>query len=86
MSSGFPSGNPMKRITGAGVYGSAEYGARVLPDDSDITRATPAELVLTFCSVMDSMTRTNNTTSLAELGRYAGRLWWEMTMRGVEFK
>ncbi|MFJ1700467.1 hypothetical protein ACIOHC_36350 [Streptomyces sp. NPDC088252] len=68
------------------MYERPEYSGRVLPDDSDITTAGTAELVLTFCSVMDNMTRTNNTTGLAELGRYAGQLWWEMTGRGVEFK
>ena len=74
---------PPHRFTGAGSYG---YTGRSLPDDSDITHATVADLVVSFCEVMDSVTRTNNTTSLAELGRYAGRLWWEMTGRGVEFR
>lgn len=83
---GFPSGKPVERFTGAGPYERPEYNGKALPDGSDITTASPADLVVTFCSVMDSMTRTNNTTSLAELGRYAGQLWWEMTGRGVEFR
>ncbi|MEV6683005.1 hypothetical protein AB0N09_40015 [Streptomyces erythrochromogenes] len=58
----------------------------MLPDDSDVSQAGVADLVVTFASVMESMTRTNNTTGLALLGRYASRLWWEMTGRGVEFK
>ncbi|MEU0860662.1 hypothetical protein ABZ352_35650 [Streptomyces griseofuscus] len=62
-----------------------QYG-KVLPDDSDVTEAPTADLVVTFCSVMENMHRTNNTTSLAQLGRYAGQLWREMTGRGVEFK
>jgi len=73
---------PPQRLTGVGSYAHG----RCLPDDSDITRASVPDLVVSFCAVMDSVTRTNNTTSLAELGRYAGRLWWEMTGRGVEFK
>jgi roadblock/LC7 domain-containing protein len=80
---GFPSGKPMERFTGAGEH--ARQGT-VLADDSDITRASTADLVVTFCSAMENMTRTNNTTSLANLGRYAGQLWWEMTGRGVEFR
>lgn len=80
---GFPTGRPPQRFTGAGA--SADTGS-ALPDDSDITQADVADLVVTFVAVMDSMTRTNNTTSLALLGRYAGQLWWEMTGRGVEFK
>ena len=86
MTGGFPSGKPMQRYTGSGVYERPEYGGQVLPDDSDITHASTADLVVTFCSAMDNMTRTNNTTSLAQLGRYAGQLWWEMTGRGVEFR
>jgi len=84
--SGFPSGKPAERFTGAGAYGRPGQYGRALPDDSDITSASVADLVVTFCSVMESMHRTNNTSSLADLGRYAGRLWWEMTGRGVEFK
>jgi hypothetical protein len=83
---GFPSGKPMERFTGAGHYARPEEGGRVLPDDSDIASASVADLVVTFCSVMDNMHRTNNTSSLADLGRYAGQLWWEMTGRGVEFR
>lgn len=58
---------------------------KLLPDDSDLTHASTADLIATFASVMDSVTRTGNTTSLAELSRYAGKIWWEMTGRGVEF-
>lgn len=86
MAGGFPSGKPPERFTGAGAYERPGQYGNVLPDDSDITRAATADLVVTFCSVMDSMTRTNNTSGLAELARHAGRLWWEMTGRGVEFK
>lgn len=81
--SGFPSGKPVERFTGAGEHAQ---GGRVLPDDSDITHASVADLIVTFCSAMENMHRTNNTSSLAGLGRYAGQLWWEMTGRGVEFK
>jgi hypothetical protein len=84
--SGFPTGRNPERFTGAGAWDGPERNGRALPDGSDITQASPADLVVTFCSVMDSMTRTSNTTSLAELGHYAGKLWWEMTGRGVEFK
>ncbi|MER6559761.1 hypothetical protein ABT300_18905 [Streptomyces sp. NPDC001027] len=83
MMGGYPAGKPVERFTGAGAWAAA---GRVLPDDSDIAHATVADLVVTFASVMENMTRTNNTTSLAQLGRYAGQLWWEMTGRGVEFK
>lgn len=82
----FLNSTPPKRLTGVGPYADPGYDGKKLPDDSDLTRATPADLVVTFCEVMDSMTRTGNMTSLACLGEYAGRLWWEMTGRGVEFK
>lgn len=78
----FLGSTPPPRLTGVGSY----VHGRSLPDDSDLTRAAVPDLVVTFCAVMEGMTRTNNTTSLAELGRYAGRLWWEMTGRGVEFR
>lgn len=81
MGSGFPTGKPIPRFTGAGIYGQGN----VLPDDSNLKHAATADLVVTFCSVTDNMTRTNNTTSLAQLARYGGQLWWEMIGRGVEF-
>jgi hypothetical protein len=83
MGGGYPAGNPVERFTGAGAY--AQQG-RVLPDDSDISSASVADLVVTYCTVMDNMTRTNNTGSLADLGRYVSLLWQEMIRRGVEFK
>lgn len=90
MSGGFGTGKVWVAPTGAGAYGrratSDAPAPRALPDGSDLASATVAELVVTFCTVMDGMQRTNNTSGLAELSRYAGRIWWEMTGRGVEFK
>jgi hypothetical protein len=82
---GLPSGTLPKWYLYTGAGANAEVG-NTLPDGSDVTRAATADLVVTFCTVMDSMARTNNTSGLADLGRYAGQLWSEMTGRGVEFK
>ncbi|MDX3232967.1 hypothetical protein [Streptomyces sp. ME19-01-6] len=70
-----------KRHTGAERYS----GGKNLPDDSDISQASTADLVVSLCTTLDNMTRTTHMTSLAVLGDYAGKLWWEMIGRGVEF-
>lgn len=75
------------RFAGAGPYERPEYGGgTVLPDNSDITQASTADLVVTFCSVMEAMVSTTEASTLANLGHCAGRLWREVTGRGVEFK
>jgi hypothetical protein len=83
MLNGFPSGKHPERMTGAGAY--TRTGS-VLPDDSDLSHADVADLVVTFCHVMDRMTYTTNTGTLALFGLYAAKIWREMVGRGVEFK
>ncbi|WP_086809448.1 hypothetical protein [Streptomyces reticuliscabiei] len=77
----FLGGEPPKRHTGAERHPSGKN----LPDDSDLSQASTDALIVSLCTTLDGMTRTNNVTSLAVLGSYAGRLWWEMAGRGVEF-
>ncbi|MFF7643982.1 hypothetical protein [Streptomyces canus] len=74
-------GEPPKRHTGAERHPSGQN----LPDDSDLTQASTDDLIVSLCTALDGMTRTSNVTSLAVLGSYAGKLWWEMVGRGVEF-
>jgi hypothetical protein len=74
-------GEPAKRHTGAERHPSGKN----LPDDSDLTQASTDDLIVSLCTALDGMTRTSNVTSLAVLGSYAGKLWWELVGRGVEF-
>lgn len=40
------------------------------------------DLIAKLKTVMDVITRTDNTSSLADLARHAGSLWWELEVRG----
>ncbi|MEU1908372.1 hypothetical protein [Streptomyces hygroscopicus] len=77
----FLNSTPNKRHTGAERY---PHGKN-LPDDSDVSHASTADLVVSLCTALDNLTRTNNVTSLATVGSHIGRIWWELVGRGIEF-